>query len=244
MTVMEREPLVARTVAAAPPKAHRGGLPRVIVSLVGLSVGLFVFGFAVFAAVIMRDPALTADLRTGPAATQADGIIVLTGGDYRIVEGAKLLHDKRANHLLISGVNSKASRDDLLKLTGLDPATFDCCVELGYTAQDTLGNAEEARSWAAGRRLNRLIVVTSSYHMPRSLAELGIAMPDAELIPHTVMPRRFRDHAWWVQPMAARLLFSEYVKYLPVAARHRAMRYIKPWAAPTVTADRPVPSHS
>ena len=203
---------------------------RLAVTAAGALVALFVFGFALFAASVMRESA--------PLEAKADGIIVLTGGDFRILEGGRLLAGRRAERLLISGVNAKTSRDDLMKLSGLDAATFDCCVELGYSAQDTVGNAEEARTWVTGRNIKRLIVVTSSYHMPRSLAELAIAMPGVELIAHTVVPRKFRNSAWWMQPTAARLMLSEYVKYLPVAARLQAMRYVKPWGAATVAADR------
>lgn len=220
-------------------KANRGWARLVMAA--GIAASVFVFGFAVFTAVVMR-PA-------PPITEHADGIIVLTGGDYRILEGARLLMAGQADRLLISGVNAQTTRDDLLRLTGLDPKSFDCCVELGYSAQDTVGNAAESRTWARGRHLGRLIVVTSNYHMPRSLAELAIAMPGVELIPHTVVPRKLRDRAWWVQPMAARLLLSEYVKFLPVAARLQVMRYFRPNAALDQNrVDRPLeptaPSHS
>jgi uncharacterized SAM-binding protein YcdF (DUF218 family) len=233
MTVMQHNTSSApRADRLDPLNVHLSRSVRFVVTLASVLVGLFVFGFALFAAVVMREPTL--------AATQADGILVLTGGDYRIVEGARLLREGRAERLLISGVNSKTTRDDLLKLTGLDATQFNCCVELGYSAQDTVGNAEEARTWVSGRKLKRLIVVTSSYHMPRSLAELAIAMPDTELIAHTVIPRTFRNQAWWLHPNVTRLMLSEYVKFLPVAARLKSMRYYKP--ASTVTADRPLVS--
>jgi uncharacterized SAM-binding protein YcdF (DUF218 family) len=73
-----------------------------------------------------------------------------------------------------------------------------------------------------------LIIVTSSYHMPRSLAELAIALPEAQLIPHSVVPLKLRNRAWWLQPSAARLLLSEYVKFLPVMVRLAIVRYVAP----------------
>ncbi len=197
---------------------------RLAVGAAGLAVALFVFGFILFAAVVMREQA--------PFAGKADGIIVLTGGDFRIGEGARLLQEGRAGLMLISGVNAKTSRDDLIKLSGLPSATFDCCVELGYAAQDTEGNAVEARTWVNGRGLTRLIIVTSSYHMPRSLAELAIALPEAQLIPHSVVPLKFRSPAWWLHPSAARLLLSEYVKFLPVVVRLAIVRYVAPVPPP------------
>ena len=171
-------------------------------------------------------------MRQPPPITQsADGIIVLTGGDYRIGEGARLLREGRAGRMLISGVNAKTSRDDLIKLSGLANQTFDCCVELGYAAQDTLGNAEEARTWVQARGLTRLIIVTSNYHMPRSLAELAIALPEAQLVPASVVPLKFRNGAWWVHGGATRILLSEYVKFLPVALRLSVMRMVRPWSS-------------
>jgi uncharacterized SAM-binding protein YcdF (DUF218 family) len=206
--------------------------PRVVRALsltAGLAVGLFIFGFVVFATNVMR--------AAMPSLEHADGIIVLTGGDFRILEGAKVLQSGLADRLLISGVNAGTTKDDLMKLSGLTAAKFACCVDLGYAAQDTVGNAKEARGWATGRKASRLIVVTSSYHMPRSLAELALAMPNVELLPHAVVPRKFRDRAWWLHPTVARVLLSEYVKYLPVAVRLSAQRYMTPVIATSTAAD-------
>lgn len=213
-----------------------GAVTRLAVTVAAACLAMFVFGFALFAATVMRDSV--------PAEGNADGIVVLTGGDFRILEGARLLQQGRATRMLISGVDAKTSRDDLIKLSGLAVPTFDCCVDLGYFAQNTVGNAEETRSWAESRKLRRLIVVTSSYHMPRSLAELSIALPGIELIPAPVVPRKFRNRAWWLHAGAARIMLSEYVKYLPVAAKLQTMRYVRPWVTPTIAADRPAPSQS
>ena len=209
---------------------------RVAITMIGICLAALVFGFALFATSVMREQSL--------ADGNADGIIVLTGGDFRILEGGRLLQQGRANRMLISGVNATTSRDDLIKLSGLEAAKFNCCVDLGYAAQDTTGNAEEARTWATDRKLSRLFVVTSIYHMPRSLAELALALPDVELIPDPVVPRTFRNRAWWLHPAAARILLSEYVKFLPVAARLGTMRYVKPWVAPTTTAGKPAATQS
>jgi uncharacterized SAM-binding protein YcdF (DUF218 family) len=209
---------------------------RIAITALGICLALLVFGFALFATSVMRDQP--------PAEGNADGIIVLTGGDFRILEGGHLLQQGRASRMLISGVNATTSRDDLMKLSGLEAAKFNCCVDVGYAAQDTAGNAEEARTWASGRKLSRLFVVTSIYHMPRSLAELALALPEVEFVPDPVVPRTFRNRAWWLHFGAARLLLSEYVKYLPVAARLAAMRYLKPWLTPTTTAGQPAASQS
>src|SRR5262249_15369043 len=73
---------------------------------------------------------------------------------------------------------------------------------------------------------SKLIIVTSSYHMPRTLAELGRVMPRAKLIPYPVVSRNFRTEPWWTHLATARLLFSEYVKFLMAAARHTPARLL------------------
>ena len=186
-----------------------------------LALVLFACGFVLFAAAAMRAPA--------NGAQKADGIVVLTGGEQRLVEGARLLAEGRAPRMLVTGVNRRTGREDLHRLTRLDAKTFECCVDLGYEARDTGGNADETRAWATLNGYRRLIVVTAGYHMPRSLAELKLALPDAELTPHPVLPQSFRTGAWWLHPTTTRVLIAEYLKFLPAAARFAAARIVGPW---------------
>lgn len=191
-------------------------LARTIVILAAVAASALVFGFMLFAASVMRGRDLEA--------TAADGIVVLTGGQGRIHEGARLLKDGRGKRLLISGVGRQTSKADIEKLSGLDHKSFTCCVDLGYEALDTVGNADETRTWANANGYKKLIVVTSSYHMPRTLAELALAMPETEFLPHTVTPAIFPDSGWWLSVRTTRLLLSEYLKYLPAVARLATQR--------------------
>ena len=165
-------------------------LPRVMILATGATLSLLAMGFILFATIVTRSPA--------PADSHADGIVVLTGESRRIAEGARLLKEGRAERMLISGVYRHTGKSALLRISGLSEDKFDCCVDVGYAALDTAGNANEARNWAAARRYDSLIVVTASYHMPRSLAELSLALPAARLIPHPVVPKRVPD-----QPLVA-----------------------------------------
>ena len=76
-------------------------------------------------------------------------------------------------------------------------------------------------------RFKRIIVVTSSYHMPRSLTELRRTMPGVELVPHPVISHRLHTQRWWTDAYTARVLFAEYVKFLPAAARYRIARLLR-----------------
>lgn len=182
---------------------------RALIYLSAATFSLLMLGFLVFASSATR--------RVLQPSGSADAIVVLTGGsEGRIDAGMKLLRRGLGERLLISGVNRKLKRDELF--AQLDqPAP--CCIDLGYEALDTVGNAAEASRWAARHDFKRLIVVTSSYHMPRSLNELALAMPDVELLAHAVRPRAFSEGAWWLRPGAARILLSEYLKLIPSYAR-------------------------
>lgn len=190
----------------------------ILIRLTSLALALFLGGFVVFVVAVSRFAPHDSE--------KADGIVVLTGGDHRISKAVKLLAAGRARRLLISGVNRRTSRAKLRRLTGQSRGLFDCCIDIGYEALDTSGNASETRAWAQRWKFSSLIIVTSSYHMPRSLVELGRAMPSARLIAYPVVPRKFHVTSWWSQPRTARLLMSEYLKFLPSAARFGAARLL------------------
>jgi uncharacterized SAM-binding protein YcdF (DUF218 family) len=182
-----------------------------------VAVALFAFlgGFVVFANSISRAAPVVG--------LQADGIVVLTGGEHRLSEAARLFSEGRGRRMLISGANRAATRHDLYLKSGLNKTHFQR-VDIGYEALDTIGNAEETKAWASSHGFARLIIVTSSYHMPRSLTELGRAMPATALVPYPVHSRNFHTERWWMHGGTARLLFSEYLKFLPSAARFCAAR--------------------
>jgi uncharacterized SAM-binding protein YcdF (DUF218 family) len=63
--------------------------------------------------------------------------------------------------------------------------------------------------------------VTSNYHMPRAMTELAQQLPDTLLIPFPVVTDRVRTDRWWSDPMVARLLVSEYLKFIAAQLRIR-----------------------
>ena len=171
-----------------------------------------VIGFLRFSASIALEEApLT---RAGVAA------LALTGGAERIPDAVQLLERGHAGRLLITGVNPSLTRADVARLAPGLERVIECCVDLGYEARNTLGNAREARRWLEAHGLiGPVIVVTSNYHMPRALMELAHELPDAELIPFPVVTGRLRHGAWWNDPAVARLWVGEYVKYLAASLR-------------------------
>ena len=151
----------------------------------------------------------------------ADGIVVLTGGASRVADAVELLAAGRGRRLLITGVNPSTNQGGLSRAVPLHDKFITCCVDLDHSAINTVGNAVETRRWARQRGFRSLIVVTSNYHMPRALAELGHQLPDVTLIPFPVVTEKRRAEPWWSNAASARLLFSEYLKYIYSVMRHR-----------------------
>jgi uncharacterized SAM-binding protein YcdF (DUF218 family) len=153
--------------------------------------------------------------------TKTDAIVVLTGGSERLKVGLDLLSARKAQKLFISGVYHGVEVAELMKILRGSPADFDCCVTLGYTADDTRGNARETAAWMAKEGLRSLRLVTSAYHMKRSLFELRRALPGVEIVPHPVFAPTVKRDNWWLWPGTTTLYIGEYNKYL--AARLRAV---------------------
>ncbi|MGI9399632.1 MAG: YdcF family protein [Rhizobiaceae bacterium] len=164
-------------------------------------------GFLYFASEIDRLAAVT-DI------TEADGIVVLTGDGDRIYTGLELLRQGKGERLLISGVHEKTSKTILQKITGARADLFDCCVDIDRAALDTVGNAKQASSWVERNGFDRIILVTSDYHMPRSMIEFSRRLGDAEIIPFAVTGEaEQQDNAPWTE-RRWQLVSGEFFKYI------------------------------
>jgi len=172
---------------------------------------LFFIGFAVFASGIEREPRETV--------READGITVLTGGPDRIDQAMKLLAEGKGKRVLITGVYRATTKEELKKLASEGGQYFACCVDIDKEARNTIDNATETAEWVAQHRFRSVIVVTSNYHMPRALAELGRVMPSVVLIAYPVIDKNVYLERWWTYPGTTKLLMSEYLKYLPALGR-------------------------
>jgi uncharacterized SAM-binding protein YcdF (DUF218 family) len=204
-------------VAARPTGRARWPRTLLFLALGALLTGL-VGGFFIFAAsVVGAKP---------PPDPRADGIVVLTGGAARIDGALQLLAEGRGQRLLISGVNPAVTRKELAST--LDDGVrkmLACCVDLDREAQDTAGNATETRQWAKRKGFTSLIVVTSDYHIVRSMVELAEAMPDMRLIAYPVSNPDLHLEDWWHRPDAFALLLREYGKFLLAETRQA----LTPW---------------
>ena len=190
---------------------RRRPVRRFFLALAGAVVVGVAVGFVAFADMVGKV--------APPVDPRADGIVVLTGGTARIDGALALLAEGRAERLLISGVNPAVGRDAIAEMVPaeLRPA-LDCCVDLDH-ARDTIENATSTGEWTTRQGFSSLIVVTSDYHMPRSMAELADAMPGVRLIAFPVSSPDLDLRRWWRDSEAFNLLVREYGKYLAAEAR-------------------------
>ena len=138
---------------------------------------------------------------------KADAIIVLTGAKGRIDTGIDLLSHKYAEHLFISGVGQNAMLSDLSKylssFTTKQVAQLKDSITLGHFASSTEENALETSEWLSKNNYKKIILVTSDYHMPRSLYLFKRLITDIEIIPYPIKTQTNIN-----------LAFLEYNKYL------------------------------
>ena len=166
-----------------------------LILLVGWFLGFLTFGFYAYM------------LKFSPA-QNADAIVVLTGGADRLSTALDLLDKQKAPRLFISGVNSRVSMGSLFQ--NIDENLIDR-IELGYKAENTFENAQETKEWVKKNNIHSILLVTSFYHMPRSLFELKDAMSDTQIYP---VPVFIQDSYHWARTRSAWLVFVEYNKFI------------------------------
>jgi uncharacterized SAM-binding protein YcdF (DUF218 family) len=171
-------------------------------------VGLLAAGWDFSRFVARADRAVTPD-----PPIEAQAVTALTGASNARIVAAIQLADSLDLPLLISGVNVDTTPGDIARVAEVDVSRIDCCVTLGKAAATTEGNGSEIADWARRNNVERIIVVTSEYHMDRALLELQRAMPEGHFIPHAVVTTKVRPADWHRDPATAKLLLEEWMKF-------------------------------
>lgn len=177
-----------------------------------LLLGAVIGGFVLFVYVI-RTAEAPADL------PQTAGIVAFTGGPGRIEKALELLDTGAGKRLLISGVHPDTTAKDLAAQYDDHAALFDCCVDLDIEALDTTGNARETSGWATENGFDTLLVVTSDWHLPRSLLELRHRSGDRRLVGVPVRTDVISEGLWLSNSETVRRLVQEYAKYILALVR-------------------------
>lgn len=183
-------------------------LLRLMFGLVALVMLLYVVGFAFFMA-LLPSP------RVG--LPPVDGVAVFTGGSGRVASGLQVVRDGFAGPVLISGVHpdvTLAEMERQVDANGEGPVSVPLALTTPQRAQLTLDmaalttreNVVNTLTWARQNGIEKLAIITSTYHVPRVRVLLLWLAPELSV---TILP---------VQPaeVGTRFLWREYNKLLGV----------------------------
>ncbi len=172
-------------------------------------ITLWIIGFTIFCLYALS-------FKYAPQET-AEAIVVLTGGNDRIATAFSLLRQKKDIPLLISGVNKAVKKEELLSEL---PPPLQKYITLGYMAENTKENAQEVNAWIQKQHVSSILLVTSFYHVPRSLLEIRNQNKFLKISVFPVFPKTFDDSVDWVRTRYAWQLILEYHKFLIVHTKY------------------------
>jgi uncharacterized SAM-binding protein YcdF (DUF218 family) len=141
-----------------------------------------------------------------------DAVVVLAGGKGRIEEGVRLYRQGKGELLFLIGVDPSVTKADLYKEETPEVRSSQQ-VYLEKVSRNTLENAIFARELILRHNVRSMLLITSRYHMKRSLLIFRNILPkDIAIYPHPVAVKNSTE-AWWSHGGSLRLLFSEFYKY-------------------------------
>jgi uncharacterized SAM-binding protein YcdF (DUF218 family) len=200
-------------------RAHsRRAARRLIAFGFWLLMTIFVWDLARFSKDLFEAPV------AGPEMGSVDLIAVLTGGQGRLREAVQLLLAGRGKELFISGTGGPGiTAREILAANDLheSPAWMLEHITLDPESQSTRDNARQVREIIARRGVRSVLLVTSNYHMPRTLRlfrqELAASPAlDVDLRPYPVESPNFSPAHWYKSFAGWQILLSEYFKTLPL----------------------------
>jgi uncharacterized SAM-binding protein YcdF (DUF218 family) len=190
----------------------------IIFACIGLMLTLAVAGWCAGLSSFIRSASI---LPPAEPLQKRDAIVVLTGGSNRLDAGFDLLEKGFGKKLFISGVYRGTEIKMLLKHWKDEPqSSLDCCVVLGFEADNTAGNAVETVDWLRKEHYASLYLVTANYHLKRALLEFNRIAPDLDIAPFPVTPDKIDLKLWWQSPVTRNLILREYMKYIAAYILH------------------------
>ena len=138
------------------------------------------------------------------AVEETDAIVVFTGGYKRVQVAVDLFEQGKARLLFISGVSKGATKGSVLKKS--HARINDLSIVYLGSAENTQENAKEVSKWASTHNVQSIRLVTTTFHMPRALREIGLKAKHLVVIPHPVSADKISNYA------VIYYYFSEFMK--------------------------------
>lgn len=145
---------------------------------------------------------------------QVDFIVVLTGGKGRLLSALNLFHEIEPRGLFISGVGRNVTlRTLFFNVNVSEPERSKIYIE--DVSKSTFENAAQTKKFILDHSVRSIVLVTSTYHMKRSLYIFKKVMPkDLLIYPFAIESENFDTDAWWRSFRSTKIAFEEYFKYL------------------------------
>lgn len=149
----------------------------------------------------------------------ADAIIAVSGGDTsaRTQEAIDLYKNGWAKRLIFSGAaldKSGPSNAAVMKQQALEQDVPAGVITIEENSETTKENAEKTKDILLDKSIKSAIVVTSSYHMKRTLLEFRDRAPSVDFRAHPTISDSQWSVWWWTTPYGWYLALSEIAKII------------------------------
>ena len=150
---------------------------------------------------------------------KADVIIAVSGGDTaaRTQTAINLYQNGWAPKLIFSGAaadTSGPSNAEVMRRQAIDQGVPESAVLIEETSQNTKENAIETKGIIQDKHLKSAIVVTSGYHMKRTILEFQSQAAEVEFRAYPTSGDSAWGVWWWLSPWGWYLSLSETIKII------------------------------
>ena len=118
-----------------------------------------------------------------PNNERAYNVVILTGGKHRISKSIDFLNENNIKSVFISGVYPKTQQHHLFPRYKFKKSIP---IILGKKARNTHENALEIKQWQQDTNIDEILLITSDYHMIRSLYEIRKNNKNLKIIPWVI----------------------------------------------------------
>lgn len=178
-------------------------MSRALLIFAGLLLLAPVAGFFLFLAEVQGS--------TGRKPEKADVIVALSGDPRRILAAADLMKAGFGRRLIVVGQDNQQEVELLRKA---NPALFECCIKVDHSSTNTEQDVQLVRSLISGSETESVLLVTSSFHLPRAINELEHVLPQTRIIGHGLPDEFYRPSAVFSNPNVASAFVRQYLMYI------------------------------
>jgi uncharacterized SAM-binding protein YcdF (DUF218 family) len=153
-----------------------------------------------------------------------DAIIVLSGGDTkaRTKAGIELYKAGWSNLIIFSGAAAdpkSKSNAVIMKEQAISAGVPDSSIVIEDKSVNTSENARQVAKKISELKIDKVILVTSGYHIRRAKLEVQDQSRALDIIPYTSKDSNWSPNTWWLTPYGWWVTSSEAMKLLLVAFR-------------------------